>query len=174
MSAQGSYGSYALVALLGYALGIAWNSVVVYRDIHSKFDPIILSQAESVYQYERLLVALAHVSLLMIIAKAGVFTWITSRIAAVGQMALTNYFTDTLVCTTIFDRMKFFGQWQRYQIYYVLAALWIFQIVVSKIWLAHFRFGPVEWVWRSLTYWKKQPMVRESSPAQHTEVAAAS
>jgi uncharacterized protein len=157
-SAQASYGRYLTVALFGYAIGIAWNSVVVYRDIHSHFDPIVFSQAESVYQYERLLVALAHASLVMIIAKAGVLTWLTSRIAAVGQMALTNYFMDTLVCTTIFDRMKYFGQWQRYQVYFVVAALWTFQIVVSKIWLAYFRFGPVEWFWRSLTYWKRQPM----------------
>ena len=161
LSAQGSYATYLTVAILGYSAGIAWNSAVVYRSVHSNFDVIVESQAQSLYQYERLLVALAHVSLLMIISKAGLLTWVTSRIAAVGQMALTNYFMDTLVCTTIFDRMKFFGQWQRYQVYYVVAGIWIFQIIVSKIWLSRFRFGPVEWLWRSLTYWKRQPMVKE-------------
>jgi uncharacterized protein len=157
-SAEWSYGRYAAIALAGYAIGLAINGIVVYRDVHSNFDPLVREWAGNVYQYERWLVAMAHVSVLMIVSKAGFFTFFFSRLAAVGQMALTSYFTHTLVCTTIFDRMKFFGRWERYQVYYVVGAIWVFQLIVSKIWLAHFRFGPVEWVWRSLTYWQRQPM----------------
>ena len=51
-----------------------------------------------------------------------------------------------------------YGKLQRYEIYYVVAAVWVLQIVYSHIWLKYFRFGPLEWLWRSLTYWKKQPM----------------
>jgi uncharacterized protein len=40
----------------------------------------------------------------------------------------------------------------------VVGAIWIFQLIVSPIWMRHFRFGPLEWCWRSLTYWKRQPM----------------
>jgi uncharacterized protein len=40
----------------------------------------------------------------------------------------------------------------------VVFAVWIVQLIYSSIWLKYFRFGPFEWVWRSLTYWKKQPM----------------
>jgi hypothetical protein len=42
------------------------------------------------------------------------------------------------VCTTIFDRFAQFGAWQRYQVYYVVAAFWVFQLAVSKPWLEHF------------------------------------
>jgi len=42
--------------------------------------------------------------------------------------------------------------------YYVVAIIWVIQLIVSPIWLRYFRFGPLEWGWRSLTYWKKQPM----------------
>jgi len=45
--------------------------------------------------------------------------------------------------------------------------MWIFSLIVSPIWLRHFRFGPLEWCWRSLTYWKRQPM-RVHSPAVST------
>ena len=38
--------------------------------------------------------------------------------------------------------------------------VWVFQLIVSPIWLKHFRFGPFEWLWRSLSYWKRQPMRR--------------
>jgi len=46
---------------------------------------------------------------------------------------------------------------QRYELYYIVAGIWIFQLIVSPIWLKYYRFGPLEWVWRSLTYWKMQP-----------------
>jgi uncharacterized protein len=41
-----------------------------------------------------------------------------------------------------------------------VAGVWIVQLIVSPIWLAQFRFGPAEWLWRSLTYWQRQPMRR--------------
>jgi uncharacterized protein len=55
----------------------------------------------------------------------------------------------------------------------VVLGMWIFSLVWSPIWLQHFRFGPLEWVWRSLTYWKRQPM-RIRQPAQAETLTAAS
>jgi hypothetical protein len=49
-----------------------------------------------------------------------------------------------------------FGKLQRYQLYGVVLFVCAVNLVVSPIWLRHFRFGPLEWLWRSLTYWKKQ------------------
>jgi uncharacterized protein len=46
---------------------------------------------------------------------------------------------------------------QRYQLYGIVEFVWIVNLVLSHIWLRHFRFGPLEWLWRSLTYSKKQP-----------------
>jgi hypothetical protein len=40
----------------------------------------------------------------------------------------------------------------------IVLAIWVFQVVVSPLWLRFFRFGPAEWLWRSLTYWQLQPM----------------
>lgn len=45
-----------------------------------------------------------------------------------------------------------------YQYIYVVLAVWTVNLIISPIWLRAFEFGPVEWVWRSLTYWKLQPM----------------
>jgi uncharacterized protein len=52
-----------------------------------------------------------------------------------------------------------FGRLQRYQLYCVVLAIWAFQLSVSAIWLRHFRFGPLEWVWRSLTWLERQRMI---------------
>jgi uncharacterized protein len=58
--------------------------------------------------------------------------------------------------------LRMMGQLQRYQLYYVVLAMWILVLMWSSIWLRYFRFGPVEWCCRSLTYWHRQPMRRRA------------
>ena len=96
--------------------------------------------------------------------KAGVLRSFTSRLAAVGQTAFTNYILTTAICTTIFENYGFglYGRLQRSELYAIVLGVWILQMVASPIWLRYYRFGPMEWLWRSLTYWKKQPMRRSS------------
>ena len=75
-------------------------------------------------------------------------------IAPAGRMALTNYLTQSLVCTTIFAGygLGYFEELPRaWQVPFALA-LFALQVVASRAWLARFRHGPVEWGWRALTY----------------------
>jgi uncharacterized protein len=121
------------------------------------------------YDIERLPVALANMALLMILCKAGALRWLTSRLAAIGQMALSNYILQSVVCTFVFTGygLGLYGRLERYQLYYVVAGCWATSLAASPIWLRHYRFGPLEWCWRSLTYWKKQPMrIRRPSAAE--------
>ena len=80
--------------------------------------------------------------------------------AAVGQMALSNYVAQTIICTALFYGFGFglFGKLERHELLYVVAAIWVAQLAWSPLWLRAFRFGPLEWAWRSLTYWQRQPM----------------
>ena len=75
-------------------------------------------------------------------------------------MALSNYLMHTLFGTTLFYGYGFglFGRLERYQVLLVAIAIWALQLWLSPVWLRHFRFGPMEWLWRSLTYWQRQPM----------------
>ena len=72
---------------------------------------------------------------------------------------------QTVICTTIFYGYGFglYGQLERYQLYYVVLGVWIFQLLLSPLWLRYFAFGPMEWLWRSLTYGKLQPMRKPAS-----------
>ena len=79
--------------------------------------------------------------------------------AAVGRMALTNYLTHSVVALIIFVFLGYWGRLERYQLYYIVFAIWTAQIIISPIWLKHFYFGPVEWLWRYLTY-GAQPQFR--------------
>ena len=80
--------------------------------------------------------------------------------AAVGRMAVTNYLIHSAACLTLFVLMGWFGQLERYQLYYVVFAIWGAQLIISPLWLRVFRFGPVEWLWRWLTYLKRPPLLR--------------
>jgi uncharacterized protein len=77
-------------------------------------------------------------------------------------MALTNYLLQTVICTAIFYGHGFglFGQLERWTQALVVLAVWLVQLILSPLWLGRFRFGPAEWLWRTLTYMKRQPMHR--------------
>jgi uncharacterized protein len=152
---------YLLMILIGYGIGGTINAMSGYYFAHSGFD----LEKESLLwglasDHGKLLVVGGHVGLVMLIVKSGWLKRLTSRLAAVGQMTLTCYLATSLICTTIFEGYGFglFAKLQRYQLLFVVFSVWLFLLIASPIWLRHFRFGPMEWVWRSLTYWRKQPM----------------
>jgi len=86
-------------------------------------------------------------------------------LAPAGRMALTLYLMQSLVCTLLSYGYGLGGFGQVGRAWQVLLALALFlvQVLLAHAWLARFRFGPVEWLWRSLTYGKAQPM-RPAAP----------
>lgn len=83
-------------------------------------------------------------------------------LAAAGRMALSNYLMQSIVCTTLFYSygLGLFGQVGAFAGLALTFGLWSVQLIVSWLWLRAFRFGPLEWLWRSLTYGRRQPMRR--------------
>jgi uncharacterized protein len=81
-------------------------------------------------------------------------------LAAVGRTALSNYLFTSVVCQFLFKwgPWKLYGALEYYQQVYVVACVWAVNIAASVLWLRLFSFGPLEWLWRSLTYWKLQPL----------------
>jgi uncharacterized protein len=89
--------------------------------------------------------------------------WLKNRLAAVGKMALTNYVMHSVICMIVFTGVGFglFGKLQRHELLYVVFSIWIFQLILSPIWLKYFYFGPLEWCWRYLSYLKKYPFKKQ-------------
>jgi uncharacterized protein len=172
LSAELSKRAYARMAIVGYLVGIPVNTYTAWLVIQSKFDPVVQSFTATTYDIGRLSIALGHLGVLMLMCKTGAFRWLTERLGAVGQMAFSNYVAQSIVGAFVFTAygFKLYGQLERYQLYYVVAAIWVAQMIISPIWLKHYRFGPLEWAWRSLTYWKRQPM--RLSEASSTPSAA--
>ena len=81
-------------------------------------------------------------------------------LAATGRMALSNYLGQTVLANLVFSGigLGLFGSMTFAGIYGVMVAIWVFQVLFSVFWMSRFRFGPAEWLWRSLTYGNKQPL----------------
>lgn len=158
------YAGFALMAyLVGIPLSIWYNKV----QINCQFDDSLLSAQIpiSVYQIKRVSLAFGHLSLLVALYRLGWFSAIFQALAAVGQMAFTNYLMQTILCGLIFNGygLGLFGELQRYQLYEIVVGVWIFQILFSLLWMRYFKMGPLEWLWRSLTYWQWQSLKYQSS-----------
>jgi uncharacterized protein len=90
------------------------------------------------------------ICLILLLARPGGV--LTGRLTAAGRMAFTNYLATSLICTALFygHGLGWFGQLSRWQLYPVVMAIWAAILLWSTPWLARFRFGPLEWLWRSL------------------------
>ena len=89
---------------------------------------------------------------------------IVSVLSPVGRMAMTNYLLQTSVCVTIFYGygLGYFGQLGAAAVTLIAVIIFISQIAISSFWLKFFQFGPMEWIWRQLTYGKRLPFIRQS------------
>ncbi|MDC3136531.1 DUF418 domain-containing protein [Bacteroidota bacterium] len=109
-----------------------------------------------------LFIAYGYISLIMVFAQSDNYNTIKKRLASIGQMALTNYILHSFIGMLIFFGIGFglFGKIDRSLQILIVGIIWIFQYLASEKWLNSYKFGPLEWVWRSLTYGKKQPFLR--------------
>jgi len=168
-SAKRSTAVYGVLTVVGIGLGVAMTfSEMTLIEMNDW--PAI----ESVYLYNQLhywgscFHAMGYVGLVMLACKVGVLPWLLAALGAVGRMALSNYLMQTVICTTLFygHGLGYFGSFTRVEQFFVFLTLSAAQLVWSPIWLKVFRFGPMEWLWRSLTYWRVQPMLRSSTPVE--------
>jgi len=151
---------YAAMMLGGYAVGLVTNAIETKHIMDNGFSAIAFAEVSTTYDLGRLAMTIGHLGLLLLFVRSGILSWVRRAFAAVGRMAITNYLMHSAICLVIFILLGWYGQLERHQLYYVVFAIWAFQLIFSPLWLKFFRFGPVEWLWRSLTYMKPQPMRR--------------
>jgi uncharacterized protein len=158
---------YAWMAVIGLGVGLPLSYLFVTYDVNHNFNwyEIIKTKPFDFYQLQRLIHSIGIFGLIMLLYKSGLFKWLFALMRPVGQMAFTNYLMQSVMCGIFFYGIGFgyFGKLEYHQLFYVVGSVWIIEIIWSHIWLRYFRFGPLEWLWRSLTYWKKQPFRKNNS-----------
>ena len=145
----------AVLALLGV---LEWREITAGPGVEAT-----QGWAKVVASYP-IFITLAYASGLILLTSRGV-GWVRRLFAPVGQMAFTNYLTQTLIMTSLFympwgprlmGQVDYPGQWA------IVVAVWALQLIWSPLWLSWFRMGPLEWLWRRLSYGHDLPLRREA------------
>jgi uncharacterized protein len=172
LTMQWTQTQYKKTIWIGYGIGLPLVIFsFIYNTIHFPnvetalkfFEEHSINWVALIYDFQRILIMMAHVALVILIYQKGYFTRLMNGLRAVGQLAFTNYVMHSVICTLVFFGygLNQYAEWEYYQLYYLVIAIWIFQLIISPIWLKYFLFGPLEWLWRCLTYGRLQPFVRK-------------
>jgi uncharacterized protein len=145
--------------LLPMGLGVTVLGVYLYfyNDFSLKYGMFIGNQFTF---WGSIPLAISYAIAIVFMIKSKKLILLSTHLTAIGKMAFSNYFLQTLICTTLFYGHGFslFGKLERWHQAALTILIWIFQLWLSPIWLRYFRFGPMEWLWRSFTYKKFYPI----------------
>jgi uncharacterized protein len=164
LSARLSSRFYLTTAVVGYAIT---SAIVLIGLNHSRrfgfSDAVTTKWMFLPYGVQQIAGMLANASVLLVLVRHRILMPVQRGLAAVGRTALSNYLLTSLACQFVFKwgPWKLYGRLEYYQDIYVVACVWTFNIIASLIWLRYFSFGPFEWLWRSLTYWRPQRFITE-------------
>lgn len=163
LTARWSVVSYVISAAIGLGLGLPLAWFGASHALEVNFDLAQLWVHVGGNFIASLLVAFGYASVVMLICKAPVLKIIRYPFACAGRMAFTNYLSQTFIMVFISVGgigLGQFGQLERFEQVQLVIAVWVFQLIFSMIWLQLFRMGPLEWLWRSLSYGKVQPIMK--------------
>ncbi|WP_235848471.1 DUF418 domain-containing protein [Litchfieldia alkalitelluris] len=113
-------------------------------------------------------VALFYASSIVLLVRNKKWRKVLTPFAHVGKLSLSNYLLQSLICTMIFYSygLGYYGQITPFEGLIMTIVIYLLQVLLSKWWLNNYLYGPVEWLWRTLTYAKRQPMKnRRTSPS---------
>jgi uncharacterized protein len=156
---------YVRIAVRGFLIAVPIYFLLVTLIFLDGFSPVglfALAMAATVLVRPIMIVAVA--ALVIVLTDQG--GWLVDRIAAAGRAAFTNYLGTSILMTGLFYGwgLGLFGELSRVQLWLVVISMWVLMLAWSKPWLDRFEYGPLEWLWRSLSRGSLQPM-RKAVPA---------
>jgi uncharacterized protein len=155
---------YLAIALTGITAGLllGWFRLQFHHYALQDYTKYVINNRipyNLFFPLERALLATGYAGLVLWLIRSRFFKAAWLALAKIGQMALTNYLLQSILCTIFFTGvgMGYYGRLQQYQLYLFVAELCIVQLVFSITWLRYFKYGPAEWLLRCLVYWKWLP-----------------
>jgi uncharacterized protein len=156
------------VLVWGLSIGLAGNLIyATISDLSSRALPTLLSAVAAVAGgISAPALCLGYIAAITLLVQRAGWRPRLTLLAPVGRMALSNYLLQSLVCTTLFYGYGFglFGQVGPAPGLLLTIVIYTLQIPLSHWWLRRFQFGPVEWLWRTLSYGRPQPFRVTRSP----------
>jgi uncharacterized protein len=158
LTGRGSGAALWALVVGGYAIGLPLAVAETRALLASGFDPLIDKQWLVIYDLRRVAVAAGHLGVILLVCRSGVAARLRRRLAAVGRMALSNYLGQSVIGGLLFYSvgLGLYGRYTGWHLYVFVLLIWLLQLAWSGWWLARFRFGPAEWLWRSLVYGRLQ------------------
>jgi uncharacterized protein len=160
-------------ALIGLLVGLPLEALHVWFQFKAHHAEVgggtLMLLASSTHEIGSLAMMFGIAGCGCLIAHAPMWKPIATILANVGRMALTNYIMQTVLATFIMYwwGLGLFGEVSRPRQVALVLAIYAFQLAFSALWLRVFRMGPLEWLWRTLTYLRRPPMLRSSTPTPH-------
>ena len=153
---------YGRMLAAGAAVGLALAAYGVHWQFAHEWGPSSLFLGTQFNYWGSVAASLGWAGAAMLVCRSGALGWLRDRLAAVGQLAFSNYILHTVLGTAIFygHGLGLFGSVERTGQIAIVFAIWALQLALSPVWLRHFRYGPLEWLWRGLTYGQLQPLRR--------------
>ena len=159
LTGEWSRARYLRWIAIGFGTGVPAFAVLAWYISGNGFAmfPLALGSVTLTTLFRPLMI-IGWACLIVLLARRG--GALTARIGAAGRMAFSNYLGTSILCATLFYGYGFglYGHLSRAELYPVVFAVWALMLLWSKPWLAHFRYGPLEWLWRSLARMRFQPM----------------
>jgi uncharacterized protein len=155
LSAEKSTGYYKKMMLLGFVPGLILSGIGLNEIYASNWNAgFVMNIGTNFKIISGLLMAFGYIGLVIWCYKKWIFKKFQARLQAAGRMAFTNYIGMSIICTLIFNGhgLGLFGSFDRLQQFLVVISIWIIILIISPLVLKNYRFGPLEWLWRKLTY----------------------
>jgi uncharacterized protein len=158
---------YSRMSAAGFALGLPLIALGVLQMQTHHWEPFFSFFHGGQYNYwGSLMVSTGWIGLTLLLWKRDALGAMKARLVAVGRTAFSCYILTSLICTFIFygHGLGLFARVGRPGQWLVTVMVWVVMLIAAPWWLQRFRFGPLEWLWRTLTYGERQSM-RRSQPS---------
>ena len=155
LSANKSISYYSKMILIGFGIGLIISLIGLNQSYDSGWSGAYVMSIGANYKLiSGVFIAIGYIGFVMWCFKKGVFKKLQNRLQSAGRMAFTNYIGMSVICSLIFNGhgLALYGTFDRLQQFLVVVFIWVLILIVSPLILRKYRYGPLEWLWRKLTY----------------------
>jgi len=160
---------FAIGARVALPVGLAANALIAWGMVRegNALTSGVMALAQAFHLFFGPLLTFGYLSAIVLLSEQAWARRLLAPLSAAGRMALSNYLMQSVICTTIFYSygLGLYGQMGAGAGVLLSLVIWVIQLPISMIWLRFFQFGPLEWVWRALTYGKAPAMRRQGAAA---------